>query len=158
MKHRIRAAGIAVNDDKVLLIKHVDGDKEYWIPPGGGIEAIDESTMDTVKREVLEESGLEAEVGPLLYVREFFEAAKNTYHIELFYLLKEWRGELNLKNLQGMGGDEHLIVDAKWLSKQQMSDKNVFPKELRDSFWDKLQEPTIRIEYLGRQTEQTRLD
>jgi len=50
MKHRIRAAGILINEDKLLLIKHKHTNYDYWAPPGGGLEAIDTSTKATVKR------------------------------------------------------------------------------------------------------------
>lgn len=153
MKHRIRAAGIAVNDDRILLIKHVHEDDEYWVPPGGGLEPGDGSTEGTVKREVFEESGLEVTVGPLIFVREFFEKSRNTYHVEQFYMITEWRGELSLDNLRGLGGDEHVITKARWLSREELVTVKVFPEELRDLLWSKIKEPSISACHLGVQIE-----
>jgi ADP-ribose pyrophosphatase YjhB (NUDIX family) len=55
LQHRIRAAGLLVREQSILLVRHeVDGDV-YWIPPGGGFEShSDRSTRDTVKRECRE--------------------------------------------------------------------------------------------------------
>jgi ADP-ribose pyrophosphatase YjhB (NUDIX family) len=57
------AAGLIVQDGKVLLVrrgKHPH--KDCWSLPGGGI-ARGERLREAVKREVLEETGLEVEVG-----------------------------------------------------------------------------------------------
>ncbi len=153
MNHRIRAAGIAVENEKILLIKHVYDSGVYWLPPGGGLEATDGSTTETVRRELSEESGLQVEVGSLLFVREFFETSKNTYHVELFYLLTSWSGELSLRNLQGLGGDEHIITEARWVSRHELQSLNVYPVELKDLLWQKLNEPDPTVEHLGVQAE-----
>jgi 8-oxo-dGTP pyrophosphatase MutT (NUDIX family) len=52
---------------EILLIKHrehADG-RSYWVLPGGRMEA-DETEMDCVRREVLEETSLEVSVADLL--------------------------------------------------------------------------------------------
>ena len=119
LTHRIRAAGLLVRDDRILLVKHVVGDDTYWIPPGGGFESVsDQSTRDTVRREFMEETGLDVDVGPLVYVREFAEPAMGRFHMELFYRIDAWRGELSLANLAGLGGDEFaLVVGDTWQGK-----------------------------------------
>ncbi|MGV8762965.1 NUDIX domain-containing protein, partial [Pseudomonas aeruginosa] len=76
LRHRIRAAGLLVVEQRILLVRHEVGGDIYWIPPGGGFESeCDESTKDTVRREFFEETGLRVDVGPLVYVREFAEPA-----------------------------------------------------------------------------------
>mgnify|MGYP005995080597 CR=1 FL=1 len=54
MRHRIRAAGLLIDEDRILLVNENDGGKSYWVPPGGGFEAKDGNTRNTVKREVFE--------------------------------------------------------------------------------------------------------
>ena len=52
LRHRIRAAGLLVVEQRILLVRHEVGGDIYWIPPGGGFESeCDESTKDTVRRE-----------------------------------------------------------------------------------------------------------
>ena len=62
---RIRAGGILIQDDKILLmhrIKEKDGIiNEYYVIPGGGVEE-NETIDDTIKREVKEEIGIDVEV------------------------------------------------------------------------------------------------
>lgn len=69
MQHRIRAAAIIINDNKILLVKHVHPETghEWWVPPGGGVEEIDNSIFDCAKRETFEETNLKIDVSRLLY-------------------------------------------------------------------------------------------
>lgn len=62
---RIRAGGILIQDDKILLmhrIKEKDGIiNEYYVIPGGGVES-GETLDDTIIREIKEEIGIDVEV------------------------------------------------------------------------------------------------
>jgi ADP-ribose pyrophosphatase YjhB (NUDIX family) len=66
-KTRIRVAALVVRDGKILLAEHEKGGRRYWLLPGGGME-YGESVEETLKRELVEEAGLEIEVGDLLWV------------------------------------------------------------------------------------------
>lgn len=64
--HIVSAGAIVLNDrDEVLLVKDVR--KDAWTFPGGIIEE-GEGVLDGVKREVLEETGIQVEVGELFCV------------------------------------------------------------------------------------------
>lgn len=67
--HIIAGAGIVINDnDEVLMVKtHNAG----WVFPGGQVE-VGENVIDAVKREIMEEAGVDVEVG------EVFCIASNT--------------------------------------------------------------------------------
>lgn len=41
MRHRIRAAGLLIDQDRILMVNENDGEQSYWVPPGGGFEARD---------------------------------------------------------------------------------------------------------------------
>ena len=153
LQHRIRAAGLLVRDQSILLVRHeVDGDI-YWIPPGGGFESqSDRSTRDTVKRECREETGLDVEVGPLVYVREFAEPLAGRFHMELFYRVNAWCGELSLDNLIGLGGDEHDIREVAWVARDDLPRlPSFYPAELLDDVWERLAVPIPPIRHLGLQ-------
>ena len=79
-----RMAGICIHNDKVLL--HKTGPELYWTLPGGRSE-LQEDTATTVKREFLEESGYEVEVGrPLWFVENFFDNHRTQWHeVSVFY-------------------------------------------------------------------------
>ena len=149
MRHRIRAAGILVDQDRILMVNENDGGRSYWVPPGGGFEAADGNTRNTVKREVWEETGLSVTVGELLFVREFCETARGIYHVEQFYMVDQWQGEVSLKNLEALTGEVRSISQARWLTRQELAEVDVFPSQLRDLLWDKLDQGDLSIVHLG---------
>ncbi|MBH8874835.1 NUDIX domain-containing protein [Pseudomonas aeruginosa] len=153
LRHRIRAAGLLVVEQRILLVRHEVGGDIYWIPPGGGFESeCDESTKDTVRREFFEETGLRVDVGPLVYVREFAEPAAGRFHMELFYRIDAWRGEPTLTNLKGRGGDEFDIREVGWIARDELPGlPSFYPAELADDVWSRLGAPTPSIRHLGLQ-------
>lgn len=150
MKHRIRAAGLLVKDDSILLIEHTHRGNTFWVPPGGGLEPTDANTFDTIRREVKEESNLDVEeLGPLVYIREFAEHSAETYHVEQFRLVTKWSGTISLESLAGLGGDEFMITDARFVSRDEMTDITVYPAELKDDLWQRLQATPISAVHVG---------
>ena len=155
MKHRIRAAGILIQDDAILLVKHVQNGSSWWVPPGGGYETEDFDTQATVVREVKEETGLTVlEMGPLVYVREFKETSANTFHLEQFRLVTRWEGQIHLDNLKGLGGDEHMIKEARFVPKSELNRLTVYPVELKDDIWARIIQEPISAVHLGTQLEE----
>lgn len=154
MRHRIRAAGIILNDrQRILLVRHVDHTGEWWGPPGGGFSSRDTSTVDTVKREVFEETGLTVDVGPLIYVREFSETSTGIHHMEIFYLITEYTGTETIENLKGQGGDEFMIKGLKWFAQNDFHHETVYPEELKNDFWQTVSADVRSARYLGAHTE-----
>lgn len=157
MNHRIRVAAIIINDQKVLLVKHVDPETGYtwWVPPGGGLEEEDDSLFDCAKREVFEEANLEISLSRIIYIREFLQKNIN---LEIFTLADEYRGEISIENIGGHGADEQFIKDVAWFSKEdlQHQDMIVFPEILKDIFWDDYRANFPVTRYLGRSSKADR--
>jgi 8-oxo-dGTP pyrophosphatase MutT (NUDIX family) len=62
-RHSVSAAAAVIREDgRVLAIRRADNGE--WAPPGGIVE-LDEDPRDTVRREVLEETGVTVEPGQL---------------------------------------------------------------------------------------------
>ena len=79
------ASGLIVQDGKVLLIRRgKEPYKDHWSLPGGGIER-GERIRDTVKREVLEETGLEVKVGLVAGYREEIVSPDEHYLVLAFH-------------------------------------------------------------------------
>ena len=104
-------AALMRRQGKVLVGKRPEGKSlpGRWEFPGGKIE-LDESPQEALIRELKEELGVAAEVGPLKF------AATHTYGktgiLFLFYEVKYWKGEIKTQ--------QHL--DLKWVA----------PKELKE--------------------------
>lgn len=63
--HIVAAAGVVTNEkDEVLLVKTY---QRGWTFPGGQIE-VGENLIDGVRREIMEESGIDAEVGEVFCI------------------------------------------------------------------------------------------
>jgi ADP-ribose pyrophosphatase YjhB (NUDIX family) len=85
---RISARGVVLKDGKMLCVKQksyegsISKTNGYWCTPGGGLEA-GESLEECCAREMLEETGIPAKVGNLLYIQQFEH--EGTEYLEFFF-------------------------------------------------------------------------
>ncbi len=101
-KFRPSVYGILIEDDKILLSRQWDG----YDFPGGGID-IDETIEEALKREFVEETGIQVEsIMPVHTETDFFnpnyaDKYKGQYWncITIYYLVKKVGGELSKDNL-----------------------------------------------------------
>ena len=92
-KLRVRACGLCIRNDALLMVNHTLGhDVDFWAPPGGGIEFM-ETARDTIVREFREETGYEVEVGKVLFICEFRKAPLHA--IELYFKVRIVGGKLS---------------------------------------------------------------
>ncbi|MFA4819822.1 MAG: NUDIX domain-containing protein [Candidatus Aenigmatarchaeota archaeon] len=128
METRIIVSAIIEKDGKFLFGKKQPGRGPYpntWHLLGGGIER-DETLIDAVKREILEESGLEiTDIVPVSF-DEDIESNKHgvdTHYIFLVFKTKYKSGKLTPKND---------ISELKWIDKSSLAKT-------------KLNRPTVRL-------------
>ncbi len=89
---RVRACGICIENDQLLLVNHHGlAERNFWAPPGGGIQ-FGETASDCVTREFYEETGLFIEISDFLFAGEFIKG--NFHSVELFFLVKKVGGVL----------------------------------------------------------------
>jgi len=70
---RNSAKAVVVKDGFLLAIKHRDSAGEWFSLPGGGQDP-GETLENALRRECLEEIGVEVAVGPLCFIREYIGA------------------------------------------------------------------------------------
>jgi len=117
---RVRICGILIENEQILLVKHRGlGEAGFlWNPPGGGAN-FGESYAETLKREFLEETGLEVEGGRFLVFNEFI--SKGIHALELFFEVKRTAGRLQLGMDPELSMEEQMLIDLKFWTKEEIS-------------------------------------
>ncbi len=117
---RTRVTGILQKDDTLLMVKHVGfGELGFlWSPPGGGME-YGLSAPENLKREFLEETGLEIEVKDFLFACELL---RPPFHaIELFFEVKAIGGELIIGKDPEMEDEYQIINQVNYMSLEEIA-------------------------------------
>lgn len=107
---RVRVCGICITEQGLLLVHHKSLGKtgSLWAPPGGGME-YGEDARTALKREFLEETGLQIKVLDFLFVHEYLDPP--LHGIELFFRVEVINGSLKMGTDPEMGADMQIITD-----------------------------------------------
>lgn len=111
MIRRVTVRGIVLHDGKLLCVKlkpykdHLKRDNSYWCLPGGGLDE-SEALAEGIRREMLEETGVEPVVGSLLYVQQFTHGDKD--YLEFFFHITNSEDYLNIDLSKSTHGLEEI--------------------------------------------------
>lgn len=121
-KVRVRVCGLCWEDNKLLLVNHKSlQPSNFWSPPGGGLE-FGERIEGALKREFLEETGLEITVTRFAFGCELI---KDPLHaVELFFHVKKLGGML----ITGYDPELQIIQGSKFMSEAEIL--QIPPQEL----------------------------
>ncbi|MFE9577340.1 NUDIX hydrolase [Nocardia sp. NPDC006044] len=104
MSFRLAAYAVCLEEDRVLLARHVAGNGETtWTLPGGGVEH-GEDPFDAVTRELCEETGYNGVVERLLGVDSrvipaaVARAGSEHQNVGIFYLVRVISGSLRAES------------------------------------------------------------
>lgn len=128
---RMRVNGILIQDEKILMIKHLMGNgRILWSVPGGGMEFGQNITSNLI-REFEEETGLTVAVKDYLFVHELLNPPLHA--LEHFFLVKWIGGDLKLGTDPELNAENQIIDEIRWMS---LKDIQSLPQNsLHQIFW-----------------------
>ena len=128
---RLRVCGLYREGDSLLMVRHrgIGQTDTFWCPPGGGAQ-FNETAPKALIREFMEETGLEVEIGDMLFVNEFIQPPLHA--IELFFVVQATGGLLRQGIDPEMSLDGQIIEEVRLMSFAEI--KSYPPKEVHALF------------------------
>ena len=123
---RLRVMGICLEEEAILLIKHLGfgADGYLWSPPGGEVQ-FGESLSEALVREFYEETGLHIRVQKFLSLHEYLSPLLHA--VECLFLVEKKSGTLRLGSEESTTG-EPILSEARFFSAAEL--KTLSPSSL----------------------------
>jgi 8-oxo-dGTP diphosphatase len=156
MIHRVRAAGLILGEGRILLVRHrtPGTERDWWIPPGGGLKPEDAGVLDTARREIKEETGLTAAVSRVAYINEWRQASTGIHHVEFFVPVDSFTGAPSLAHIGPDEPEAQFIKELGWMSRPQLDAIGLYPVWLREAwFWNDAAQGFPATRYTGVEAE-----
>lgn len=132
---------VVSEDDKILLVRHRKGNRQYWVLPGGRLE-YGETFQECAVRELKEETGLEVEVEQFLFLSEAI-APDRSRHIVNIYLKAHVTGGIMKV------GNEPVLAGVDFIPLKELERITLFPPVGKAILSRLPERPGQGIEYLG---------
>jgi ADP-ribose pyrophosphatase YjhB (NUDIX family) len=127
-KMLVRCRGIVIHEGKMLVVRHHGGNAYYALP--GGHMDFGESPKECMVREMVEELGVEPQIGRLLYVHAWASAARDAQSIEFFFEINNGKDYLDSENLERTHAYE--LAEIAWVS--PTDNVKILPERVGDDF------------------------
>jgi 8-oxo-dGTP diphosphatase len=139
-KVNLRVSALCIQDGQVLLIEHKsfapddpDLPQSYWILPGGVVEH-GETLDEALKREMMEETGLECRPGKLLFIKELLypypglpEQGCRHHSVSLGFHCTVTGGELRTGKDPEFPDDRQVIIRTEWIPLDELERYHLYP-------------------------------
>lgn len=126
-KFIIRCRGVILHEGKLLVVRH-RADASFTALPGGHLEW-GEDVRECLTREIIEELGVEPQIGRLLYVNTFVDS-NNKQPIEFFFEVLNGAEYVNSEQLER--SHAHELAEILWASPD--NDLGILPQRLAEDF------------------------
>ncbi len=128
---RLSVRALIMQRDRLLLVNaYPGGISDLWCAPGGGVER-GTSLPDNLKREVMEETGLQIEVLDPCLVNEFHDPASGFHQVDIYFRCRVIGGVLG-----GTGHDPAGVVnERRYVTRTEMTRIRFKPDSLPDVAW-----------------------
>jgi 8-oxo-dGTP diphosphatase len=142
---RLRVSALCIREGQVLLIEHKSFAPEdphlpasYWILPGGVVER-GETLNEALKREMMEETGLDCKIGNMIFVKELLYPYpglldQGTLHhsVSLGFSCEITGGEMITGKDPEYPDNEQVILRVSWLPITELDGYALYPPFLAD--------------------------
>jgi len=98
----VRVVTVILRDNEILLMKHRRRGLFHWALPGGAAQE-GETVPDCARRELLEETGLEVQLGKLAYVADVISPDRRKHTVNLIFLAEITGGEFGVPRGRTLG-------------------------------------------------------
>ena len=109
---QLRVAAIMVRQNQILLVEHRKRGQRYWVLPGGRLEG-NETLEAALRRELKEELGFDARVGPLVIVCE--TVAPDRHVVNLLF-----QAEIGERAEPALDPRDPVLAGWQWVSVDQL--------------------------------------
>lgn len=125
----VRCRGIILHEGKLLVVRHAPH-HAYVALPGGHLEW-KEDVLSGIRREIVEELGVEPRIGRLLYVNTFLDN-DHKQSVEFFFEILNGEDYLDCAKLDRTHA--HELAELAWISPNV--DAQLLPRALAQDFKD----------------------
>ncbi len=123
---------IVISDDnRILLVRHRKGNRQYWVLPGGRLE-YGETFKECGVREMKEETGFDVAVERFLFLSEAIAPDRSRHIVNIFLKARVVGGAMKL-------GNEPVLAGVEYVALSELEKVSLFPpvaKQILQGFTD----------------------
>ncbi len=148
MNRRISVRAIILHEGRLLAVRHKQSNKliqsmnNYWAIPGGGLDE-NESIIDCLVRESIEETGIKPKIGSLMYIQQF--KFKDKEYLEFFFNVTNSQDYLKLD----LSNTTHGLTEIEEITFIDPKTSKLLPLFLsEENLEEQVNKPTKNFSYL----------